>query len=267
VSSTETPVGESASRRAASFLGVAIGAGTLDAIAQRALAAIDGAASSVAFACANPHSLVTAQQDPEFREALNACEIVVADGVGVSLAARALSIDVGPRVTGHDFFEGLMGALKDRGHGRVFFFGSSEHVLSLIAASFARDYPQLTLCGTLSPPFRDFTPTENESMVAAINACRADVLWVGMTAPKQEKWVHAHRQSLRVPVIGSVGAVFEFYAGTNPRAPAWMCRLGIEWVYRLLMQPRRIWRRVFVSGPRFLAAIIRSRLADERRFV
>ncbi len=257
MSSTEQRVAETAPRRASSFLGVAIGAGTLDDMVRRALAAVDGAAAGVTFACANPHSLVTAQQDPEFREALNACDIVVADGVGVSLAARALSIDVGPRVTGHDFFENLMRALRERGHGRVFFFGSSEHVLALIAARFARDFPQLTLCGTLSPPFRDFTPAENESMVAAINASRPDVLWVGMTAPKQETWVHAHRQALTVPVIGSVGAVFEFYAGTNPRAPAWMCRLGMEWVYRLFMQPRRIWRRVAISGPRFVAEVLR----------
>jgi N-acetylglucosaminyldiphosphoundecaprenol N-acetyl-beta-D-mannosaminyltransferase len=82
------------------------------------------------------------------------------------------------------------------------------------------------------------------------------VLWVGMTAPKQEKWVHANARALSVPVIGSVGAVFEFFAGTNPRAPQWMCTLGIEWLYRLMREPRRMWRRNFVSTPRFLRMVM-----------
>ena len=93
-------------------------------------------------------------------------------------------------------------------------------------------------------------------MVASINGADPDVLWVGMTAPKQEKWVEANRHHLSAPVIGSIGAVFDFYAGVNPRAPQWMCKLGIEWLYRLLSNPRRMWRRTFISAPKFVALVI-----------
>jgi N-acetylglucosaminyldiphosphoundecaprenol N-acetyl-beta-D-mannosaminyltransferase len=253
------------SRRPSPFLGVSIGqGGTLDQIMDRSLAAIRGDQPPMVFACANPHSLVAAQQDPEFLSALNAAQIVVADGVGVSLAARMLGIEVGPRITGDDFFRALLAALARNGRGRVFFFGSSDRVLGLIAERFARDYPQLTLCGSLSPPFREFTAAENADMVAAINAARPDVLWVGMTAPKQEKWVQSNHAALHAPVIGSIGAVFEFFAGTNPRAPAWMCAIGLEWLYRLLREPGRMWQRVAVSGPRFAAAVVRQHVFSAR---
>lgn len=253
------------SRRTSPFLGVSIGqGGSLDQIVERSLAAIRCDQPTVVFACANPHSLVAAQQDPEFLQALNKAQIVVADGVGVSLAAKVLGIEVGPRITGDDYFRALLAAVARTGRGRVFFFGSSDRVLELIAERLARDYPQLTLCGTLSPPFREFTPAENADMVAAINAARPDVLWVGMTAPKQEKWVESQRETLQVPVIGSIGAVFEFFAGTHPRAPGWMCAIGLEWLYRLVREPRRMWQRVAVSGPRFAAAVVRQHVFSAR---
>ena len=93
-------------------------------------------------------------------------------------------------------------------------------------------------------------------MVATINRANPDVLWVGMTAPKQEKWVEENRRQLHAAVIASIGAVFDFYAGANPRAPQWMCRLGIEWLHRLVRQPRRMWRRTFISAPKFVALVI-----------
>jgi len=149
-----------------------------------------------------------------------------------------------------------MRALNQRGAGRVFFFGSSEKVLNLIAHKMAHEFPRLQLSGALSPPFRSWTAEENASMIAAINAANPDVLWVGMTAPNQEKWVHENRDKLTVPVIGSIGAVFDFFAGTYPRAPNWMCLIGIEWVYRLIKEPRRMWRRNFISSPRFVALVL-----------
>ena len=93
-------------------------------------------------------------------------------------------------------------------------------------------------------------------MIRLINDAQPDVLWVGMTAPKQETWVQTNRKRLRVPVIGSIGAVFDFYAGTHPRSPRWICRLGLEWVYRFVREPRRMWRRNFVSAPKFIGLIV-----------
>ena len=120
----------------------------------------------------------------------------------------------------------------------------------------ADEFPEIEVCGTLSPPYRSWTSEENKAMIAKVNAARPDVLWVGMTAPKQEKWVAANRNQLDVPVVGSVGAVFDFFAGTNPRAPQWMCKLGLEWVYRLIREPRRMWRRTVISAPKFVVLVL-----------
>lgn len=238
------------------LLGVAIDRKSLGQVTADALGAVERRAEQIIFACANPHSLVVAQNDPIFKQALNSANLVVADGVGITLMARYARIKVGPRIAGHDYFRAVLGALDKRGSGRVFFFGSTPRVLSLIESRFKHDYPALTLCGVLSPPFGDWSDEQDASMVEAINASQADVLWVGMTAPKQEKWTEKNRDRLNAPIIGSIGAVFDFYAGTYPRAPTWMCKLGVEWLYRLAREPRRMWRRNFISTPKFIALVI-----------
>jgi N-acetylglucosaminyldiphosphoundecaprenol N-acetyl-beta-D-mannosaminyltransferase len=210
------------------------------------------------FACANPHSLVVAQYDESFRSALTAADFVVADGIGVTLMAGVTGVEVGPRITGTDYFYGVLAALQESGGGRVFFCGSSQRVLDLIAKRFADDFPSLTLCGVLSPPFGTWSEVENLRMVRVINDAKPDVLWVGMTAPKQEKWVEANRRQLNVPVIGSIGAVFDFYAGTYSRAPKWICDIGLEWAYRFILEPRRMWQRNFVSAPKFIWLVLRQ---------
>jgi N-acetylglucosaminyldiphosphoundecaprenol N-acetyl-beta-D-mannosaminyltransferase len=238
------------------LLGVRVDRKSLAAAAAEAVSAIDERSGPIVFACANPHSLVTAQVDPAFRCALERASIVVVDGIGVSLMATIAGVPVAKRITGTDYFFALMNALERRGRGRVFFFGSSQNVLDRIAARMKREFPKLTLCGALSPPFGSWPAEENAAMVARINAARPDVLWVGMTAPKQEKWVEENRRQLNAPVIASIGAVFDFYAGTYSRAPQWMCALGVEWLYRLAREPRRMWRRNFVSAPKFVGLVL-----------
>lgn len=241
--------------------GVSIGCVSLDELVKESLAAVNRERGPVIFACANPHSLVTAETDPSFRRALNQSTLVVADGVGVTLAARAMGIPALPRITGHDYFRAVMATLESRGGGRVFFFGSTPKVLSLIVAKVEKEYPNITICGAFSPPFGEWPEEDDNKFVSMINTAKPDVLWMGMTAPKQEKWVDSNRFRLHAPVIGSIGAVFDFYAGTHPRAPQWMCRMGIEWVYRLCREPRRMWRRNFVSSPRFIGLVLRHRFA------
>lgn len=247
-------------RHVGSLLGVSIDTKPLHALLDDALGAVVRRGPRVIFACANPHSLVTAQQDSFFLRALNHASHVVADGVGVTLMAKMIGVPVGPRITGSDFFYGVMRKLEERGGGRVFFFGSSNRVLDLIKARCARDYPHVTVCGVLSPPYRQWSEEENAAMIQHINDSQPDVLWVGMTAPKQEKWVESNQERLRAPVIGSIGAVFDFYAGTYPRAPEWMCRTGMEWLYRLAKEPQRMWRRNFVSSPLFVLLVLRRHL-------
>ena len=240
------------------LLGLRIGAGPLDSVVERALHSVDKHGACFKFACANPHSLVAAQNDAEFLRALRHCDATVADGIGVTLVARLAGVHVGPRITGHDFFSRMMASLDRRG-GRAFFFGSSDSVLSAIAARAACDYPHV-IVESLSPPYGAWSKEQNEAMVAHIRARAPDVLWVGMTAPRQEKWVAENAARLGVPVIGSIGAVFDYYAGTVRRAPRWLCRLGLEWAYRLAHEPVRLWRRTLVSAPMFLALVLRERL-------
>src|SRR6185295_4692653 len=243
-------------REAELLLGIPVDRKSLAAVTEESLQAIGRKISQRVFACANPHSLVIAQNDLSFRSALMQANLVVADGVGVTFMARLVGLRIGPRITGTDYFQAVLNSLQQRGRGRVFFFGSSPQVLDLIVKRFAADFPSLTLCGVLSPPFGSWSDEENRRMVQVINDATPDVLWVGMTAPKQEKWVEANRRRLNTPVIGSIGAVFDFYAGTFTRAPQWICRIGLEWAYRFMLEPRRMWKRNCVSAPKFLWLVL-----------
>jgi N-acetylglucosaminyldiphosphoundecaprenol N-acetyl-beta-D-mannosaminyltransferase len=243
-------------RDAGVLLGVPVDRKSLETVTAEAIAAVAGGGSRVTFACANPHSLVTAQADAAFKTALNNATLVVADGVGVTLMAKIANVKTGPRIAGTDYFLSVMHALEVHGAAKVFFFGSSQHVLARISERLQREFPNVKLCGVLSPPFGDWSAGSNSAMLETINRADPHVLWVGMTAPKQEKWVEENRHRLRAAVIASVGAVFDYYAGTNPRAPDWICKLGLEWLYRLAREPRRMWRRTFVSAPKFVALVV-----------
>jgi N-acetylglucosaminyldiphosphoundecaprenol N-acetyl-beta-D-mannosaminyltransferase len=251
------------------ILGIEIGDYTTRQVSQDAFAALRKERSPVVVACANPHSIIAAQQDDEFRCALSNATHVTADGVGVTLAARWFKGVKLSRVTGGDVFSCVMqmAAAEPSAKIRVFFLGSTENTLSRIRARFLRDYPTVELAGTLSPPFGAYDNDTDERIISAIRAAHPDILWVGMTAPKQEKWVAAHAARLNIPVIGSIGAVFDFYAGTVSRAPQFICKLGLEWLYRLLREPQRMWRRNFISTPKFIALLLHERFIDVRSLV
>jgi len=235
------------------ILGFKLGTDSLGRLMDDTAEAIAASGKQVVFACANPHSLVVATNDPPFAHALRRSTHLVADGVGISALAWLIGADVGARITGGDYFMAVMAMLQKRGGGRVLFFGSTRHVLDKIAARAARDFPLVEICGLISPSFGAWSREQNALFIREINDARPDVLWVGMTAPKQEKWVEANRSSLDVPIIGSIGAVFDFYAGTHPRAPEVLRKAGLEWAYRLVREPRRMWKRNFVSSPLFVA--------------
>lgn len=242
--------------KSSSFLEYQISSEPVSMLAQQALAAIQHRANNIVFACANPHSLNVANKDKIFRQALLNSDVLVADGVGLTAFAKLLGKGTLPRVTGTDYFEGVLGVLNNAEpllgrKGRVFFFGSTQKVLDLIASRFSNVFPNLELVGMISPPFGDWSPTVELEMIEKIKAANPDVLWVGMTAPKQEKWAEKNRLALNVPVVASIGAVFDFFAGTYPRAPQWACTLGLEWLVRLLREPRRMWRRTIISMPLF----------------
>jgi len=249
----------------AEILQVPIGVPSLEHIVDQALVAMTDGDRQIVFACANSNSMNVTRQDAEFRAALCDADQVVADGVGVKVVAGLVGKHVGPRIIGQDYFCGVMAACQDRGFGRVFFLGSAPETLERIKRRFQSRYPDLTLCGTLSPPFGEWSEEENEHFIEQINASRPDVLWVGMTAPKQEKWVYRNRSKLEVPVIGSIGAVFDFFAGTVRASPPWVRKLGLEAGYRLAMEPRRLWRRVLVSNVTFVLYGAWHELRSRRR--
>jgi N-acetylglucosaminyldiphosphoundecaprenol N-acetyl-beta-D-mannosaminyltransferase len=216
-------------------------------------------------ACMNPHSYTESLKDGLFTSALHDADWLVPDGSGVVLASKILGGNIKERVTGSDVFEGVSTRLNEYGSGRIFFLGSTEATLLKIIHCMARDYPNLSVVGTYSPPFKPvYTDSELDEMVAAINAASPDVLWVGMTAPKQEKWLCQQAGRLNVKFAAAVGAVFDFYTGNVIRSQPLFQRMYLEWLPRLIQQPRRLWRRMLVSAPVFMWHVLLQRLGISR---
>jgi N-acetylglucosaminyldiphosphoundecaprenol N-acetyl-beta-D-mannosaminyltransferase len=207
----------------------------------------------------NPHSYVISRKDEKFREALKASDFLLPDGTGITIAARLLTGQKIEKIAGSDLHVILLKALNEK-KGSCFYLGSSETTLNLIRERLNREYPDIR-AGFFSPPFSDsFTVEENEIMVKAVNDFNTDVLFIGMTAPKQERWVHENRGNLNAPLICCIGAVFDFYAGTVKRSGKFWINAGLEWLPRLLREPGRLWRRNFVSTPLFLWYVIVEKL-------
>ena len=211
----------------------------------------------------NAHSFNTAQRDELFAEALRNGDYLIPDGASIVKACRWLKCKSQPRerVAGWDLFEFEMGRLDARG-GRCMFMGSSPKVLALIVERAKAVYPNIEVV-TYSPPYKpEFTEEDNEAIIRAINVADPDLLWIGMTAPKQEKWTYAHWDELDIHChVGTIGAVFDFFAGTYRRAPRWWQDHSLEWLYRLLKEPRRMWRRYVIGNPLFLWNVRREKHA------
>lgn len=216
-------------------------------------------------ACFNPHSYAESLKDIAFVQALKSVDWLVPDGVGVVIGSRILGGNIADRVTGSDVFYGLHQRMNTQGGMGVFFLGATEETLAAIRERMAIDYPGIRVAGTYSPPFKpEYSAAELYAMIAAINAAKADVLWVGMTAPKQEKWIMQNLPRLEVKFAGAIGAVFDFYTGRVKRSYPIFQRLGLEWLPRLIQQPRRLWRRMFISAPIFLSHVFKARLGIDR---
>ena len=210
----------------------------------------------------NAHSYNTARKDSLFAEALTNGDVLIPDGVSIVKACRWIKAKSLPkeRIAGWDLFEFEMGRLNENqneNHNenkkRVMFMGSSEKVLELIRRKAAEVYPNIEVV-TYSPPYKPaFTDEDNRAIVEAINGANPDLLWIGMTAPKQEKWTYSHWNELNIHChVGTIGAVFDFFAGTYKRAPQWWQEHSLEWLYRLLKEPKRMWRRYVLGNPLFL---------------
>ena len=206
----------------------------------------------------NAFSYDNARKDVLFSEALQKGDVLIPDGISIVKACRFLNAKSQPkeRIAGWDLFVYEMEKLNRVG-GKVMFLGSSDAVLNLIRQRVVEKYPKIEV-DTYSPPYKPvFSDEENEAMISAINHSNPDLLWIGMTAPKQEKWAYTHLDRLDVHChIGTIGAVFDFFAGTVKRAPERWQRAGLEWLYRLLSEPRRMWRRYFIGNAKFIYYIM-----------
>lgn len=245
----------------------------------------------------NAHSYNTARKDRLFAEALTNGDVLIPDGVSIVKACRWIKAKSQPkeRIAGWDLFSFEMENLERKQCGMlnvecgannssldnsqsaladnpkfkiqnsefrspqrtVMFMGSSQKVLNLIVKRAAEVYPHLKIV-TYSPPYKpEFSEKDNKAIIDAINAADPDLLWIGMTAPKQEKWTYSHWNELNIHChVGTIGAVFDFFAGTVERAPVWWQRHGLEWLYRLLKEPKRMWRRYIIGNTLFLFNIV-----------
>lgn len=203
----------------------------------------------------NPHSYCIAKNDSVFKTALKEADVLLPDGIGIVWAARVLEQCKIKKIAGYDIFIYLMEHLNSM-QGSCFFLGASEETLELIRDRVKKDYPHVTI-GTHSPPYKtEFGLADSKEMCDQVNNGNSQVLFVGMTAPKQEKWVHLNKQSLSPPIICSIGAVFDFYAGTVKRSHPFWIKLGLEWLPRFLKDPKRLAERNLVSTPKFIAEVL-----------
>lgn len=219
----------------------------------------------------NAHSYNTARKDSLFAEALTNGDVLLPDGVSIVMACKWIKAKSLPkeRIAGWDLFAFEMEKLereseelrtKSEESKIVMFMGSSQKVLDLIVKRAAEVYPHLKVV-TYSPPYKtEFSDEDNKAIIDAIHAANPDLLWIGMTAPKQEKWTYSHWKKLNIHChVGSIGAVFDFFAGTMKRAPMWWQDHGLEWLYRLLKEPKRMWRRYIIGNALFLWNMVKEK--------
>jgi N-acetylglucosaminyldiphosphoundecaprenol N-acetyl-beta-D-mannosaminyltransferase len=209
--------------------------------------------------CVSVHGLVTAQRDPAVREALNRCGLATQDGMPLVWWSRWAGRADAQRVCGPDLFDAVCAHGIERQY-RHYFYGGTPAVLEQLRARLAARHPGMIIAGMYAPPFRPPTETEDAAEIAAINAARPDFVWIGLGMPKQEKWMLSHRARIEAPVLAGIGAAFDFHAGVKPRAPAWMQRAGLEWLFRLGCEPRRLARRYLIDNGIFVTLAARQAL-------
>lgn len=198
----------------------------------------------------NVHTTVMSYENEEYRKIQNGAAMALPDGAPLSSYSRRKGYKQAQRVTGPDLMLELFAISKEKGY-RHYFYGATEETLQSMKEVLERDYPGIEIAGMYAPPFRALTPQEDAQIVAKINESRPDFIWIGLGAPKQEEWMYQHMGQLQGVLIG-VGAGFDYLAGYIKRAPRWMQRMSLEWLYRLLQDPKRLWRRYFTSNVKFI---------------
>ncbi|MCS6952659.1 MAG: WecB/TagA/CpsF family glycosyltransferase [Bryobacterales bacterium] len=213
--------------------------------------------------CASVNNVMEAYDSAEFRRVMNGADLVTSDGMPLVWGLRRLGLPEATRVYGPRLTEHVLAAAAAEGLP-VGFYGCTAEVLAQLRAAVQRRWPQLAIRYAFAPPFRPLRPEEDATVTAAIRTSGVRILFVGLSTPKQEYWMAAHRGRIPAVMLG-VGAAFDFLAGTKPQAPAWMQGAGLEWLFRLATEPRRLWRRYLKHNPRFLV-FFSFQLAGWRRY-
>lgn len=240
----------------AHVLGVRFDALTTDAAARHLLAMAQRGESG--YACfSNAHGVVEAQDDPSFRDVLNGADLNLPDGMSTVRAMRKLGVDQRDRVYGPDLTLSIARLAAEAGVP-VAFYGSSQKVLDALSENLPQKAPGLQIVEAISPPFRALTEAEDEAFVQQLRTSGARLVFVGLGCPRQERWCAEHADRIGAVCL-AVGAAFDFHAGLLQQAPSWMQNAGLEWAFRLAMEPKRLWRRYARVVPRFMAGFAAQR--------
>jgi len=210
------------------------------------------------------HGIWEAHKNDEFKRILNSADLWVPDGIAPVWIARRKGFAHAQRTPGAEIMKAFLERANERGY-RSFFYGDTDQTLGVLKDRLERDYPGHVVAGTYSPPFRPLSKAEDDEIVERINAAEPDVVWVGLGLPKQDYWVHEHKDRLNAAVATGVGAAFSFMAQTVRRVPRWIGNMGLEWLWRLGMEPGKLWRRNLVEGPQFVAHVL-AEMTGLRRY-
>ena len=210
-------------------------------------------------AVTNTHVLTESWFNPGYKSVLNSADFVVPDGMPLVWLGKLGGYSVKRRVYGPELMESFLMDKKGRKR-RHFLYGGKPGVPERLAENMSERCPGLKIVGCYSPPFVPLTEEEDKTIVDMVNNLEPDVVWVGLGAPKQEIWMHAHRNTLRVPLMVGVGAAFDFLAGVKSQAPSLIRENGFEWLWRLMSEPRRLWRRYLLYGPLFICLVILEKM-------
>jgi len=244
------------------ILGVGVSAITLS----RAVSILEEwiAGSTPHYVCVTGvHGVMESQRDRDLRRIHNEAGLVTPDGMPLVWISRLKGHSQVERVYGPDLMLAFCEASERKGY-RHFLYGGGERVAERLTLRLKERFPGLAIVGTFSPPFRALEPAEDDEVVQRINEVRPDIIWVGLSTPKQERWMRAHVGRTTAPVLVGVGAAFDFHAGLKRQAPRWMQRAGLEWAFRLVHEPRRLWRRYLYNNPRFVLLILQQMLGLRR---
>jgi N-acetylglucosaminyldiphosphoundecaprenol N-acetyl-beta-D-mannosaminyltransferase len=235
-------------------LGVGVSAINMEQALDQLICCIERRVRAYVVVC-TVYAVMECQRNPELRSLVNRAEMVTPDGMPLVFLSHRMGYSNVDRVYGPDLMLAFSELAVQRGYTN-FYYGGAEGIPEKLAEKLAQRFPGLQVVGTYSPPFRVLTEEEDEAVVNMINSANPDIVWVGLGSPKQDFWMAQHRERLKAPVLIGVGAAFDFHTGWKPQAPRWMRRYALEWLFRLCMEPRRLWKRYLINNPLFVLLVL-----------